>query len=118
MDCQATYKANGFGQWAVIDKSKQQLIGLCGVNNGFNGDLAIKHVNYRFAVSSWGKGFATEALNAVMEVAKNRYSLKELYALIEPENMASLKIAINQGFMFDKETIYKERGLAYYRKLL
>ncbi len=118
IDCQANYKTNGFGQWAVIDKSNQKFIGLCGINNGFNGDLAIKHVNYRFAVSSWGRGFATEALSAVMEVAKNRYSLKELYALIEPENKASLKIALNQGFEFDKETIYKKKILAYYRKLL
>jgi len=118
MGCQANYKANGFGQWAVIDKSNQKLIGLCGINNGFNGDLVIKHVNYRFAVSSWGKGFATEALSAVTETAKNRYSLKQLYALIEPENKASLKIALNQGFEFERETMYKERVLAYYRKLL
>jgi len=118
VDCQTNYKTNGFGQWAVIDKLHQKLIGLCGINNDFNGDFSIKHVNYRFAVNFWGKGFATEALSAVIEVAKYRFSLEELYALIEPENKASVIIAANQGFQFDKEALYQESVLAYYRKLL
>ena len=116
--CLDSYQKYNFGQWAVINKSDLQLIGICGLNKGFNGDHSITHVNCRFAVSSWGKGLASEALKAVIQYSKNSLNLKILHALIEPANSKSIAITKKHGFTFEKETVYKTRKLAFYRKKL
>ncbi len=116
--CLYNYKKYGFGQWAVIDKKNSQLIGICGLNYGFNKDNTITHVNYRFAVSSWGKGFALEALKAIINYSKIVLKLNILYALIEPVNVKSVSLALNCGFKPEREVIYKERKLVFYKKVL
>ena len=116
--CLDSYREYDFGQWAVINKSDLQLIGICGLNQGFNGDDSIIHINCRFAVSSWGKGLASEALKAVIQYSKNSLNLKIVYALIEPANSKSIEITKNHGFTYEKETIYKTRKLSFYKRNL
>ena len=117
-NCLHNYKKFGFGQWAVINKTTSQLIGVCGLNSGFNGDQTIIHINYRFAKAYWGQGFASEALKSVINYALEIQKLKILYALIEPDNVKSVSIAHNHNFQYLKESIYRGRKLVYYKKIL
>jgi len=117
-NCLYNYKKYGFGQWAVTDKISTQLIGICGLNSGFNGDNTIIHVNYRFAKEQWGHGFASEALRFVINYAKIVLKIEMVYALVEPDNDKSIKLAQNHGFQFEKETIYRERKLMFYKRII
>ena len=117
-DCLYNYKKNGFGQWAVLDKKSSKLIGICGLNAGFNQDNAITHINYRFTVNSWGKGLASEAIKAVINYSKTVLKFKILYALIEPINEKSVTLALKHSFYAEKETMYRERKLVVYKKVL
>lgn len=118
IDCQANYKAYGFGQWAVIEKKSANLIGVCGLNPGFDGDENIIHFAARYAVDYWGKGFASETLVAAINYAKTSLNLNNVYALVEPENLKSIQLVLHLGFQFQKQSVYKERALRYYNKLL
>jgi len=115
-NCLNNYKKYRFGQWAVINKKNSQLIGICGLNSGFNDDNLLIHVNYRFAKTYWGLGFASEALASIINYAQVVKKIKILYALVEPDNIKSASIALNLGFQYQKETIYRGRKLVYYKK--
>lgn len=117
-DCLSNYATYGFGQWAVIEKQSMKLIGVCGPNPGFDGDKSIIHLASRFAVEYWGKGYASEALVAVIAFAKSILDLDCLYALVEPKNKSSVKLVLKNGFIFLKDSMYQGKALAYYKKLL
>ena len=117
-NCISNYSEYGFGQWAVIEKKSLRLIGVCGLNSGFDRDEGIIHLAARFAMAFWGKGFATEALIAVTDYAKYTLNLKSYYSLVEPDNVRSVKAVLSNDFTLQKETIYKGRALKYYIKLL
>lgn len=56
---------------------------------------------YVIARDSWGKGYATEALSAVVEIAR-KSSVRRLYALCHPENIASERVLRKCGFEYER----------------
>jgi len=52
---------------------------------------------YVFAKDAWGKGYATEALRAVVDIARG-VGLVRLYALCHVENPASWRVLEKCGF--------------------
>jgi len=117
-NCLYNYKKYGFGQWAVVDKKSLQLIGVCGLNSGFNDDNNIMHINCRFAKPFWGKGFANEIVKKIIEYAQNQLKINKIYALIEPENLKSITLIKRLGFNYEKSSIYKKRKLDFYFRSL
>lgn len=117
-DCLSNYKNFGFGQWAVVEKDSSKLIGVCGPNPGFDGDNEIVHFAARYALDYWGKGYASEALIATEQYSKKSLNLKKIYALVEPSNLKSIQMVMKNGFEFQKHSVYKNRTLNYYSKLL
>ena len=57
----------------------------------------------------WGKGYGTEILDAMIEMAFNTYQLHRLEADIDPDNAASL--ALLKKFGFREEGLFRERWL-------
>ncbi len=117
-DCIINNKKYGLAQWAVIQKKNNAFIGVCGLNPGFNGDKSIIHIAARFTVASWGMGFASEALKAVLGYAKSTLKLKRVFALVEPANKRSVNIVLNNAFKLQKQSVYKQKALNYYLRLL
>jgi len=56
---------------------------------------------YVLAKDSWGQGYATEALRAVTEIARNAGVLR-LYALCHPENLVSERVLQKCGFKIER----------------
>ncbi|HMK39368.1 MAG TPA: GNAT family N-acetyltransferase [Bacteroidota bacterium] len=52
---------------------------------------------YVFAKDCWGRGFATEALNAMVDLARSA-DLRRLYALCHLENLGSVRVLEKCGF--------------------
>ena len=52
---------------------------------------------YVFAKDAWGKGYATEAVRGVIEVARG-IGVVRLYALCHPDNSASRRVLEKCGF--------------------
>ncbi len=86
----------GYGIWAVILKETGDIIGKAGIydstrTNGFEIGYAIDEPYRR-------KGYAYEACRAVIDFSENRLGQEELFALIEPCNIASIALAEKLGF--------------------
>ena len=86
----ANYERQNFGAMAVIENSGQDLIGYCGIVLGE--DTNAPEIIYGFAKSAWGKGFASEAANAMLKHGFQTVKLERIVATADPENTASLKI--------------------------
>jgi RimJ/RimL family protein N-acetyltransferase len=103
-NCQQQYCTKGFGQWAIFSKADASFVGVCGLNSHIVESDDLLHINYRLASNHQGKGFATEATIAVAKFCQDQLKLNHISALIDPENIPSLKVAQRAGFSFKKST--------------
>jgi [ribosomal protein S5]-alanine N-acetyltransferase len=103
------YPAWGFGPYAVVERNNPEVIGYCGLF--FFPDLggqAEVEIGYRLARSAWGKGYATEAARAVRDYAFNTLALERLIAIIEPSNLASIRVAEKIGMHYEKDILLED----------
>ena len=102
--CLERYQTWGFGPYAVVEQSHQEVIGYCGLFlfPDLDGQAEIE-IGYRLARSVWGKGYATEAALKVRDYAFNTMGIKRLIALIDPSNFSSVRVAEKIGMKYEKE---------------
>lgn len=91
------------GLWATIHKETGKFIGRCGlIPWTIDGQDEIE-VAYTIARDFWGQGLGTEAAQAIVNYATEQLNFSRLICMIEPENIASLKVALKIGMVFEKE---------------
>jgi len=107
---------HGFGDWAIIEKQQKQLIGFCGLH--YLEGMSEVNVGYALEKAKWKLGFGTELLNALLNFGFDILGLKEIVAVIDPQNTASLKLIQKCGLSYWKESAYMERPRVVYRRLV
>lgn len=102
------YEARGYGPFAVIERSTRLLIGYCGLFyfSDVNGQPEVE-LGYRLARSAWGKGYATEAAITARDYALTALGMKRLIAIIDPANIASIRVAEKLGMKFESEVMFE-----------
>jgi len=76
-----SYRENGFGLWAVLDRKDGRCIGDCGPMLQPVEDQLIPEVGYHIVPSEQGRGYATEAARAcVAWVARDRAPMTRSYS--------------------------------------
>jgi len=102
--CLERYQTWGFGPYAVVEQSQQDVLGYCGLFlfPDLDGQAEIE-IGYRLARSAWGKGYATEAALKVRDYAFNTLGIKRLIALIDPSNFSSVRVAEKIGMRYEKD---------------
>jgi ribosomal-protein-alanine N-acetyltransferase len=102
----ANYDALGFGLWAVVVADGERVIGYCGLTPfpDIDGRPEVE-VGYRLARDCWGQGFGLEAAQAVRDYAFGVLGLPRLIALIDPDNVASIRVAEKIGLRYEKDVL-------------
>ena len=90
------------GLWATIHKETGIFIGRCGLLPWTIEGQQEVEVAYTIARAYWGQGLATEAAQAILQYGFEKLKLARLVSLIEPENVASQKVAEKIGMAFEK----------------
>jgi RimJ/RimL family protein N-acetyltransferase len=106
------YEQDGFSPWALIYENK--LIGYAGLDKRIVEDKERVQITMRIAQNYWGKGFATEIGEAILEFAFTKLNLKEVIAIVDPENKASIAFLANIGMKFSKAVVYGGLNLRVY----
>ena len=101
------YEKYGFGRLAVEIKGENKFIGFAGLK--YLDDLDEVDLGYRFMKAYWGKGIATEAAQACVNLGFNTLDLKKLIAMVLPENTPSIRVLEKLHFKFEKEIIEGEQ---------
>jgi RimJ/RimL family protein N-acetyltransferase len=88
---------NGFGPWATLDKATGRLIGRCGFIRRLDHTPDELELLYAFERAAWGRGLASEAVTACIELGFGPLGLERIVALVHPDNLASQRVALKNG---------------------
>lgn len=84
----------------IIERYSNEIIGSCGFNSiDFESEKA--EIGYDIAKSYWGKGYAPESINALLDYAFQTLELNRIEAKVEPENTNSIKVLKKLNFTFE-----------------
>ncbi len=100
------YQTWGFGPYAVVEQHNKDVIGYCGLFffPDVNGQPEVE-IGYRLRRSAWGNGYATEAVRAVRDYAFNTLGIRRLIAIIDPANLASIRVAEKVGMKYEQHVM-------------
>lgn len=95
------WNENKFGVWAISEMhNPNYVIGFGGINyKHFNDEIKL-NLGYRIDKEFWGRGYATELANSAIDFAFNELNINEIYALVRPTNLASIKVLEKCGLQF------------------
>jgi len=110
----------GFGFWALEEKATGRFAGELGFAE-FMRDLdpptvGIPEVGWVLAPHAHGKGYATEAVRAVVAWGDARFNGGRTICLIDPENAASIRVAEKCGYAQAQQVIYKNHATCLFER--
>ncbi|WP_026909331.1 GNAT family N-acetyltransferase [Paucisalibacillus globulus] len=92
-------KYDRYGSYKIMD-CENHFIGL-GHLTLHEDNMDEAEIGYMILPEYWGMGYGTEIAKRLINIA-NQSNVKILKAIIDPENIPSRKILINQGFISEK----------------
>lgn len=95
-----SYERFGFGLWLVELKGSNVPIGMCGlVKRPILEDV---DVGFAFFPRYWSQGYAYESASAVIDYALKVLGMKRLVAVVNPDNVRSLRLLEKMGLRFER----------------
>lgn len=91
------YEEGNVFRWGIEKKGTDQLIGTCGFHL-INNHHKRAEIGYELDDIYWGKGYASEALQAILTYGFEKLQLIRIAAVVYVENKASQKLLKKQGF--------------------
>jgi RimJ/RimL family protein N-acetyltransferase len=101
----------GFGYWAIEEKDSHSFIGELGFAD-FKRDIepsikGMPELGWALASRVHGKGYATEAVRAVVAWGEAHFGSARTVCIIRPENVASIRVAEKCGYRELQRATYK-----------
>ena len=111
----------GFGFWGIFEKLTGKRIGEAGILDvkreiepSFHG---VPEIGWGLLPEVQGKGYATEAVNAIIAWAESHFGKVRMVCIIDPDNAPSLRVAARTGFKEFARTTYKGEAIAILERL-
>lgn len=110
----------GFGFWAVEEKASGSYIGDAGIadfkreiDSPLNG---CPEVGWAMTAPSRGKGYATEAMQAITAWGNTRFPGATTVCIIDPDNAASIRVAEKSGYQLVGTVTYKDNPILLFSR--
>ncbi len=87
-----------YARWGIFHATTGEFIGTCGYHF-YDAATAQVEIGYDIWKTHWGNGYATEAVGSLIAYIWTALQVHTIYALILPENVASLAVARRHGFV-------------------
>lgn len=92
------YSFYDYGIWGIFDRADGSLIGLISLDFLADAEEARYETGFFIRKERLGQGFATEAMEMVVNYAKNKLSASKLIAITDYENMPARSLLEKCGF--------------------
>ena len=102
----------GFGLWCVTEKHIGEMIGYCGFQH-FEQTEDVEIV-FGYLKEYWGKGAATEALQACLDYGMEKLAFEKIFAATNPENIGSIRVLEKSGMSFLERELHYEMETVIY----
>ncbi|MCP2034652.1 RimJ/RimL family protein N-acetyltransferase [Planomicrobium sp. HSC-17F08] len=99
---------NGISVYAVIEKASGKVIGAAGFN--VQGSLEQVELIYHFAKDSWGKGYATEAAQVCVDLAKEHPGVHMITTSAAPGHESSIHVLRKAGLQYLEMRWFDDTG--------
>lgn len=93
------YAEGGHYEWGVVRLTDRAFIGTCGFGE-IDFARGVGNINYVLAKPYWGKGYATEAVAAVLQFGFRRLGLRLIEAQAFRDNSASIRVLAKLGLRY------------------
>lgn len=101
------YRNDNVGHLAVLRKSDNAFIGLCGLLKREFEDEVLYEVAYSLIPKYWGNGYATEMAKKIKQFGMENMGLKKVISIIHVDNKPSMNVALKNGLLPIKEGEFK-----------
>lgn len=102
---------HGYGLWVVGERSRGQLVGFAGLVPVADG---IPNLLYGISADDCGRGYATEAGQAVIRYAFDTLKLPRVRADVDVPNTASVSVLQKLGMVCVAQVMVREKPLLTY----
>jgi ribosomal-protein-alanine N-acetyltransferase len=97
---ESRYAVGDFFDWAIVKKDDGKMIGTCGFTR-FRYEDDCGEIGYVLSRSEWGKGYAAEAVRAVLRFGFEAVGLARIEAKFMEGNAQSLRVTEKVGMTFE-----------------
>jgi ribosomal-protein-alanine N-acetyltransferase len=95
-------RRDGYAPWTIVTKADGQIIGWGGLyDDPFNTGWGVE-IGYFFHPVVWGKGYASDLVDACTDVADKILQLPKIRAFAHSANAASRRVLEKTGFTLDR----------------
>jgi RimJ/RimL family protein N-acetyltransferase len=108
------YADRGFGLWVMESITTSEFLGDCGLTPQTVDGVTAVELGWHTKRSRWNQGFATEAALACRDLAFTRFGLNRLISIIDPENLASRRVAEKVGMREERITLHEDYPCVIY----
>jgi RimJ/RimL family protein N-acetyltransferase len=109
------YASNTGGMNALIEKNTGRFVGQCGLLVQTVDGVKEMEVGYSIMPAFWNQGFATEAAAACITHAFRSKISDSVISIIHKDNIESERVALKNGLVMEKRTVYKDNPVKIYR---
>ncbi|CDF77851.1 GCN5-related N-acetyltransferase [Formosa agariphila KMM 3901] len=96
-----SYREHGFGFYKLLLKSENlSPIGVCGLIK--RPELDGVDIGFAFLPAYERQGLGSESALEIIKLAETKFNLKEVLAIVSPENSASIKLLEKLGLTYQK----------------
>jgi RimJ/RimL family protein N-acetyltransferase len=107
----------GHGYWAVEEGGRFiGELGLADFQRQMQPPLGVPELGWALSPAVHGRGYATEALQAVLTWADANLDAAETACIVAPENLVSLRVAEKLGYRQTARTLYKGEDTLVFRR--
>jgi ribosomal-protein-alanine N-acetyltransferase len=99
-------------RWVIIDKATNIRLGTCGYHL-WNPDKTEVEIGFELMEQYNGKGYMLEALEAIIEFARQEMKVERIRAVVYIENQRCIRLLGRLGFARSGEEETESRGHAY-----
>lgn len=108
------YRFYGYGMWLVFSKETGELLGRAGLEHReYNGETELE-LGYLIGTKYQGQGYATEACDAILRIAKEITDFPRINCLIDAKNVSSIRLAEKLGFSHIEDMKMNGRKMSRY----
>ncbi|GGE58119.1 GNAT family N-acetyltransferase [Priestia taiwanensis] len=93
-------KENKAYRFVIVEAESNEIIGSCGYNF-LDFEHAKTEIGCDIAKAHWGKGYAPEIMDALLEYAFKQLNIHRIEAKVDPKNIKSIKLLQKLNFTFE-----------------
>jgi RimJ/RimL family protein N-acetyltransferase len=104
-DIEGYVRAENERWWSIFERTSGDFVGLCDLEAKDIEGTQEMEVGYYLLTHHWGRGYATEAAELVVEYAFSDLGLDSAIAIIDPRNERSAAVARKLGMGLEREVL-------------